>query len=210
VGVVVADAQPIMGLGMGETLRALGYDVLARVETADQLVEVVDRHQPGLALVDVTLPGLVPAMREIRAYGAHAPDVVLLAEPGQDELIVAGVCAGAVGSVPRAVCPEPLQKALMAVRAGESLIPRALVTEVLAELRLRAESTTEEPSSHISVLTTRERQVLEMMRAGMSTASIAEELVVAPVTVRTHVCAIRRKLHLRDGGLQHISPLRAS
>ena len=94
--------------------------------------------------------------------------------------------------------------------AGESLIPRALVPGVLAELRLRAESSNEEPSSHISVLTTRERQVLEMMRAGMSTASIAEQLVVAPVTVRTHVCAIRRKLHLRDGGPQHITPLRAS
>ena len=48
------------------------------------------------------------------------------------------------------------------------------------------------------------------MRAGMSTASIAEQLVVAPVTVRTHICAIRRKLHLRDGGPQHMSPLRAS
>jgi DNA-binding NarL/FixJ family response regulator len=210
VGVVVADAQPIMGLGLGEALRALDYRVLARVETAAQLVEAVDRHQPELVLVDLTLPGLVPAVREIRASRVQAPYVVLLAEPGQDDLIVAGVCAGAVGSVPRSVCPEPLRKALMAVRAGESLIPRALVPEVLAELRLRAESTTEEPSSHISVLTTRERQVLEMMRAGMSTASIAEELVVAPVTVRTHICAIRRKLHLRDGSPQHMSPLRAS
>jgi DNA-binding NarL/FixJ family response regulator len=210
VGVVVADAQPIMGLGMGEALRALDYEVLARVETADQLVEAVDFHQPELVLVGLALPGLLSAVREIRATGTHAPYVVLLAESGQDDLIVAGVCAGAVGSVPRSVCPEPLRKALMAVRAGESLIPRALVPDVLAELRQRAESTTEEPSSHISVLTTRERQVLEMMRAGMSTATIAEQLVVAPVTVRTHICAIRRKLHLRDGGPQHMSPLRAS
>ena len=210
VGVVVADAQPIMGLGLSELLRALGYTVLARVDTADQLVGAVDRCQPDLVLADLALPGLVPSVREIRATGTRVPYIVLLAEPGQDDLIVAGVCAGAVGSVPRSVCPEPLRKALMAVRAGESLIPRALVPEVLAELRLRAESTTEEPSSHISVLTTRERQVLEMMRAGMSTASIAEQLVVAPVTVRTHICAIRRKLHLRDGGPQHITPLRAS
>jgi DNA-binding NarL/FixJ family response regulator len=49
-----------------------------------------------------------------------------------------------------------------------------------------------------------------MMRAGMSTASIAEQLVVAPVTVRTHICAIRRKMHLRDGASQHMTPLRAS
>ena len=203
VGVVVADAQPIMGLGLGEVLCALGYAVLERVETADQLVEAVDRCQPELVLVDLALPGLAPAVREIRASGTQAPYLVLLTESGQNDLIVAAVCAGAVGSVPRSVSPEALLKALMAVRAGESLIPRALVPEVLAELRLRAESTTEEPSSHVSVLTTRERQVLEMMRAGMSTASIAEQLVVAPVTVRTHICAIRRKLHLRDWGPQH-------
>ena len=210
VGVVVADAQPIMGLGLAEALRALGYTVLTQVETADELVEAVDRCGPELVLADLAVPGLVPAVRTIRTSGSQAPYVVLLAEPGQADLIVAGVCAGAVGSVPRSVCPEPLRKALTAVRAGESLIPRALVPDVLAELRLRAESTSEEPSSHISVLTTRERQVLEMMRAGMSTASIAEQLVVAPVTVRTHICAIRRKLHLRDGSAQHMSPLRAS
>jgi DNA-binding NarL/FixJ family response regulator len=199
-----------MGLGLGEALRALGYSVLARVETADELVEAVDRCEPELVLVDLALPRLMPAVLAIRASGPRAPQVVLLAEAGQDDLIVAGVCAGAVGSVPRSVVPGPLRKALMAVRSGESLIPRALVPEVLAELRLRAESTSEQPSSHISVLTIRERQVLEMMRTGLSTASIAQQLVVAPVTVRTHICAIRRKLNLRDGGSQHMLPQRAS
>jgi DNA-binding NarL/FixJ family response regulator len=199
-----------MGLGLGEALSGLGYSVTARVETADELVAVVERCRPALVLVDLSIAKIIPAVATICSTGAAAPHVILLAEPKQAALIVVGVCAGAVGSVPRSVGPEPLRKALMAVRAGESLIPRALVSDVLAELRLRAESSIEEPSSHISVLTTRERQVLEMMRAGMSTASIAEQLVVAPVTVRTHICAIRRKLHLRDGGPHHTSPLRAS
>src|SRR4051794_21732887 len=109
-----------MGLGLGEALRALDYRVLARVETADELVLAVDGCQPELVLVDLALPGLLPAVRTIRTSGAHAPHVVLLAEPGQDDLLVAGVCAGAVGSVPRSVRPEPLRKALVAVRAGES------------------------------------------------------------------------------------------
>jgi DNA-binding NarL/FixJ family response regulator len=199
-----------MGLGLGEALTGLGYSVTARVETADELVAAVERCQPALVLVDLSITKIIPAVATVCSSGAQAPQVILLAQPNQADLIVAAVCAGAVGSVPRSVSPEPLRKALMAVRAGESLIPRALVPDVLAELRLRAASTNEEPSSHISVLTTRERQVLEMMRAGMSTSSIAEQLVVAPVTVRTHICAIRRKLHLRDGGPPHISPLRAS
>jgi DNA-binding NarL/FixJ family response regulator len=202
--------MPIMALGLGEALSTLGYAVTARVETADQVVAAVERCQPEIVLVDVTLPEIIPAVEAICSAGAQAPHVILLADAGQPDQIVAGVCAGAVGSITRSVGPVPLGRALMAVRAGESLIPRALVTAVLAELRLRAESACEEPSSHISVLTTRERQVLEMMRAGMSTATIAERLVVEPVTVRTHICAIRRKLHLRDGGSQHMTPLRAS
>jgi DNA-binding NarL/FixJ family response regulator len=210
VSVVVADGLPVMGLGLGDALSGLGYAVTARVETADQLVAAVERCRPEIALVDLRLPKIIPAVETIRSSGAQPPHVILLADGGQPDLIVAGVCAGAVGSIPRSVGSVPLGRALMAVRAGESLIPRALVPEVLAELRLRAESTSEEPSSHISVLTTRERQVLEMMRAGMSTATIAERLVVEPVTVRTHICAIRRKLHLRDGASQHMTPLRAS
>jgi DNA-binding NarL/FixJ family response regulator len=203
--VVVADASPIMGLGLDETLSGMGYSVTARVDTADELVRAVERCQPALVFVDLSIAKVIPAVATICSRGPRAPQLILLAEPEQTDLIVAGVCAGAVGSVPRSVDPVPLGKALLAVRAGESLIPRALVPDVLAELRLRAKSSSEEPSSHVSVLTARERQILAMMRAGMSTASIAEQLVVAPVTVRTHICAIRRKLHLRDGGPQHIA-----
>jgi DNA-binding NarL/FixJ family response regulator len=210
VRVVVADGMPIMGLGLAEALSTLGYAVTARVETADQLVAAVEGCQPEIVLADPTIPEIIPAVGTIASSGTQAPYVILLAEADRPDVIVAGVCAGAVGSIPRSVGVLPLRRALLAVRTGESLIPRALVPDVLAELRLRAESTSEEPSSHVSVLTIRERQVLEMMRAGMSTATIAERLVVEPVTVRTHICAIRRKLHLRDGGSHNVTPLRAS
>jgi DNA-binding NarL/FixJ family response regulator len=209
--IVVADGLPIMGLGLGEALTSLGYAVAARVETAGELLAAVERCEPEIVLVDLTLEHVIPAVEAIRSAGAGAPHVVLLAEAEHHlDLIVAGVCAGAVGSIPRSVSGVPLGRALMALRAGESLIPRALVPDVLAELRLRAESDNASPSSRISALTTRERQVLEMMRAGMSTATIAARLVVEPVTVRTHICAIRRKLHLHEGGAQHMTPLRAS
>jgi DNA-binding NarL/FixJ family response regulator len=203
--VVVADASPIMGVGLDETLSRMGYSVAARVDTAAGLLKAVERCQPALVFVDPSMAKIISALATICSRGAQSPQVILVAEPKQTDLIVAGVCAGAVGSVPRSVEPAPLGKALLAVRAGESLIPRALVPEVLAELRLRAKSSSEEPSSHGPVLTARERQVLAMTRAGMSTASIAEQLVVAPVTVRTHICAIRRKLHVRDGGPQHMA-----
>ena len=77
---------------------------------------------------------------------------------------------------------------------GESLLP---ATAGAARPRGAAgQALDSHDASHGSVLTGKERQVLAMMRAGFSTADIAERLVVAPVTVRTHVCAIRRKLQL--------------
>ena len=91
---------------------------------------------------------------------------------------------------------EVADRALSAAARGGTLLPRRLVPRVMAVLR--AEAMVHEPS-HGSVLTGKERQVLAMMRAGLSTAAIAERLVVAPVTVRTHVCAIRRKLKIERG-----------
>ena len=79
VRVVVAGASPIMGLGLEEALSGLGYSVTARVETADELVAAVDRSQPELVLVDLSIAKIIPAVATICSTGAAAPQVILLA-----------------------------------------------------------------------------------------------------------------------------------
>ena len=72
----------------------------------------------------------------------------------------------------------------------EAVVPRSMVLELLLELRGRGDGA--------DALTTRESQVLGMLRRGHSTAEIADRLVIAPVTVRRHISELVRKLGVED------------
>jgi DNA-binding NarL/FixJ family response regulator len=99
--------------------------------------------------------------------------------------------------VAKSIKPAGLTSAVRAVLKGEPAIPRALVG-VLME-RLRARST----RRHLSLpqrrgvdLTSREWEVLELMKAGASTREIAERLLISEITVRRHIGSVLKKLHV--------------
>lgn len=193
-GALIVSALPVMGVAVEAVLERCGYAGLGRLTYSDRLASQVRTTAPALVLVDLGLPGVVPAVRRLCAR-PDRPAVLLLAGDEHDGDVVGLVCAGAVGAVPRAVSPETLERVLLAVRAGELVVPRHLVSRVITELRRGVAA---DAGPRMPVLTRREQQVLDMLRAGFSTSAIAERLVVEPVTVRSHVCAIRRKLRLDD------------
>ena len=96
------------------------------------------------------------------------------------------VRAGAIGYVPEALGAERLRGIVRAAGEHEAVIPRSMVLELLLELRGRGNGA--------DALTSRESQVLGMLRRGHSTAEIADRLVIAPVTVRRHISGLVRKL----------------
>ena len=100
------------------------------------------------------------------------------------------VRAGAIGYVPGPLDGDHLRRIIDAVVAGEAVIPRSMVLELLLELR--------SGGAGGDALTGRESQVLGMLRRGQSTAAIAERLQITPVTVRRHVSELVRKLGVED------------
>ena len=202
-GAVIATATPLIGVALSAAVEGSGYRPASLVATADGLVALARARPPALALVDLATPHVVPAVREI-CVGRGRTTVVVLADDGQDDLVVRLVSDGVVGAVPRAAAPGALERALTAVRAGQAAIPRSLVGRVMTELRVAA---ARPQADGTPALTRREQQILELMNAGFSMSAIAARLVVAPVTVRTHVCAIRRKL--RSQGTAVTPPLLA-
>jgi DNA-binding NarL/FixJ family response regulator len=93
--------------------------------------------------------------------------------------------------------PARLPLALMGVLDGEAALPRRLVSLLIEEFRERKRRRRIPLVGRRSVeLTDREWEVLELMREGASTEEIAARLFISPVTVRTHVSAILRKLHV--------------
>ncbi len=152
------------------------------VETA---IRTAKAQQPDVALVGTAV--LAEWRAAICGICRAAPRcaVVVLADSEDPDDLVEAVRAGAVGYVPGALDIDRLRRVFRAVTAREAVIPRAMVSDLLSELRAGAAAG--------NTLTGREAQVLGMLRRGHSTARIAERLQIAPVTVRRHISELVRK-----------------
>ena len=161
-------------------------EICAEVDDAEQAIRVAKREQPDVCLVGDDLPG--SGIAAVRGICRAAPDaaVVVLTEVHDVDLLLDCVRAGAVGYVPGALDADRLRRIVRAVGEREAVVPRSMVLDLLLELRGRGNGA--------DALTTRESQVLGMLRRGHSTAEIAERLVIAPVTVRRHISELVRKL----------------
>jgi DNA-binding NarL/FixJ family response regulator len=167
---------------------ALGAEASVCAETADpdQAIRAAKQQQPDLALIGREITG--DWRLAVRGVCRAAPlcSVVVLAQSGDADDMLESVRAGAVGYVPGALDADRLRRVFHAVSGSEAVVPRAMVGELLAELR--------GARSADSGLTGREAQVLGMLRRGHSTAWIADRLQIAPVTVRRHISELVHKL----------------
>ncbi len=125
------------------------------------------------------------AVREISDTAPGTP-IVVLADSEEVGDLVELLRAGAIGYMPVSFEPAQLRRAIAAVRSAQAAIPRSMVRELVDEIR-SAERGAGGP------LTMREMQVLTMLQRGHSTAQIAEQLAVSPVTVRRHISDLMRK-----------------
>lgn len=147
-------------------------------------------------VVVITTPRPMDVSATIRALTADAgaPPVVVLSSSEALYDVVSAARAGAMGYLPTRMGEAGLGRALECVISGEVVIPRALLTLLRDELRMHGIAGLPGGDDTDTVLTRREREVLDLLRAGLSTQEISRHLVIAPVTVRTHVSSIVRKL----------------
>ncbi len=169
--------------------------ICATVADAPAAVRAAGEHRPDACVVDIDIPGGgIRALREIRARLPECVVVILSSAMTEDELLAA-LRAGAAGFLPADMDPERLSHTLRRVLEGEVAIPRALVGRLAEEFRdrqpQRRSLLLDGPATE---LTSREWQVLDLLRDGLTTSEIAQRLVLSPVTVRTHVNAIVHKL----------------
>ncbi len=151
----------------------------------------VDAH---VALLDSDLVGDagVDLARTIR-QAVSSPRIVLLADQGREQDVVPLLLAGVSGWVDKSHGLEHLLAAIRAVAAGEDWVPPRLLSVVMTSYRQTSES--RPPTREgILTLTSRERDVLAGMVAGLSRPQIAADLVLSEHTVRTHAQNVLRKL----------------
>ena len=196
---MIADDHPPTRAGVRHTLEGHGFKVCAEVGTATAAVEAALRERPDVCLLDIHMPGNgIRAAREIREQLPETA-VVMLTVSRDDADLFDALMAGASGYLLKDMDPDRLAAALKGVLEGEAALPRHLVGRLVDEFRTR-EGKRRLPifKQRGTPLTSREWEVLQFLREGMSTAQIAKRLFVTPVTVRTHVSSVLKKLQVPD------------
>lgn len=157
----------------------------------DAISKVVNLH-PDVVLMDLVMPVMdgIEATRQMTGQWPEMAMLVLTSFAAND-MVFPAIKAGALGYLLKDSSPEELIEAIRNVNKGEPSLHPSIARKLLDEMSHPTIST---PTS--DPLTGRELEVLRMIAQGMSNREIAEQLVVAEWTVRTHVSNILSKLHL--------------
>ncbi|MGW4319167.1 response regulator [Streptomyces sp. NPDC004684] len=198
--VLIADDQQMVRQGFGVLL-----DVQPDIEVVGQAVDGRDavakvaELAPDVVLMDIRMPEL-NGIEATRHVTAHAPGtrVLVLTTFDLDEYVYEALCAGASGFLLKDASADQLAEAVRVVAAGDALLAPGITRRLIAEFSRMNGRPRGPLKARVGTLTERETEVLALIAQGLSNAEIAERLVVAEQTVKTHVGRILVKLGLRD------------
>ncbi|MFF3852890.1 response regulator [Micromonospora sp. NPDC002575] len=197
--VVIADDEPTIRVGVATILTTdPAIEVVAEAADGGQAVELVRRHRPDIALLDIRMPRL-DGLSAAAQLAAMTPDVkvIMLTTFDEEEYVARALAVGASGFLLKAADPRELILGVRSVADGAAFLSPRIAQRVITQLgdglvRARTARTRLEP------LTTREREVLSLVGRGMSNQRIARSLSLAEGTVKAHVSAILLRLGLSN------------
>jgi DNA-binding NarL/FixJ family response regulator len=198
--VLICDDQALVRAGFRKLLEARpDVDVVGEAEDGLQAVDLSRRRRPDLVLMDIRMPRVdgIEATRRIVAASDGAVRVLMLTTFGNDEYVYESLRAGASAFLLKDASPEDLLAAIDTVARGDALLAPA-VTRAVIEAFVQSPTARPDLAPALSDLTTREREVLDLIAHGRSNAEIARELVISEATVKSHVGHILMKVGARD------------
>jgi DNA-binding NarL/FixJ family response regulator len=189
--VVVASDDPLSRDAFGAASTAPGIELLAAAgvtATTEQLIA----HHADVVVLDAQ-QSAVAALATLHRLRAVAPlvRVVVFSSPESVEFGLLCLCAGASGYLSKDIEPSALERIVRGLGRGETIVSRALASEVIARMRAAGRPA---GAPVTSALTAPERRLLELLRAGRTIESAAATLGVAESTVQRHLAGARRKL----------------
>jgi DNA-binding NarL/FixJ family response regulator len=185
--VLIVDDHPIMRVGIAAIIEATpDMTVVAHAGSGEEAVELFEKHQPDITLMDLRLPGMsgVEAIHTLIARHPDAKFVVLTTYEG-DEDIHQALQAGARSYIIKGMPHDALVNALRRVHSGGRFLPQPVSRALSSRI----------PNSDLSA---REREVLDLIAHGKSNKEIASQLGIAESTVKCHVSVILMRLNVGD------------
>ena len=201
--VVLADDDALLRAGLAVVLgTAADLGVVAEAGDGLQAVARCVAENPDVALMDVRMPGIdgIEATRRVLAACPETRVLILTTFP-DDEYVYGALRAGASGFLLKRASPERLLDAVRTVAAGEALLDPAVTRDLIHRYLAgppEAPGPSTEARRQLDRLTERERQVLRLVAQGRSNAEIAELLVIAESTAKTHVKRLLAKIDAHD------------
>lgn len=176
-----------------------GEVVCEPLDTAEAAVEAVAEHRPDVVLMDINLRGPMTGIEATKAIKESYPDtkVLVVTAFSEDDYLVPAVEAGASGLLEKWTSLDDVLDAIERVAAGEMLIDSTKLSRLMRTMAQKRESN-REATLLLEQLTEREREVLQLSAEGLSTAEVAQDLVISAQTVQTHVRNALAKLGARS------------
>jgi DNA-binding NarL/FixJ family response regulator len=202
VRVVIADDNLLVRRGIVGLLADGGIEVAAEASTGDELVRLVDDHEPDVAIVDIRMPPThtdegLQAAHEIRNRHPRVGIVIV------SEHVEVGVATRVLAESPerlgyllkrRVTDIGDFVGTLRRVAAGGAALDPQVVTGLIGAQR---------EESPVQALTAREREVLQLAAEGLSNQAIADRMVITLRSVEKYISTIFTKLDLPDTGSEH-------
>ena len=200
--ILLVDDQDLVRVGFRMILADVpDIEVVGEAADGAAAVETARRLRPDVVVMDIRMPvldGIAATRRIVREGDAPEVRVLILTTFDADEHVVEALRAGASGFLLKDVTPDGFVAAIRTVAAGEALLAPSVTRRLLDRFADRLPPVSEERHAALRDLTERETEVLTLIARGLSNREIADRLVVAEPTVKTHVSHVLDKLELRD------------
>jgi DNA-binding NarL/FixJ family response regulator len=195
---VVADDHALMRRGICDLLETEpGWEIVAQAVNGREAVDAVARTRPDVLVIDLAMPelnGLTAAREILRSF--PRVEIVLLTMHNTDQTIREVLECGARGYVLKSDAEQDLIAAVKAVSQGKPFFTPS-VAEVVLKGYLRQNARPETPE-RMQELTTREREVVQLLAEGKGNKEVAVAMKVSVKTVEAHRSNINRKLSIRS------------
>ncbi|MFA7533707.1 MAG: response regulator transcription factor [Tissierellaceae bacterium] len=196
--VLIADDHVLIREGIKQILE-LEEDihVVGQAGNGEEAFEMCESLKPDIVLLDINMPKLngIEALRKFKDMGIKSK-VIILTIHEDKEYILKTIKLGANGYLLKDSTADNLLKGIRRVAAGETYIQQSVAD--LVSTASDRDGTNDDTTDIISLLTTREYEVLILIAEGLNNKDIAEKLFISEKTVKNHVSNIFKKLELND------------
>ncbi|HSL44015.1 MAG TPA: response regulator transcription factor [Anaerolineales bacterium] len=178
---------------------ALRITVVGEAENGVQAVELAEKIQPDIVLLDLVMPQMdgIRATQKIIACSPNSR-IIILTSFGEDDKVLPAIRAGAQGYLLKDIPPDELVRAIREAYLGNVQLHPEVAKKLMSAVAAQEVTVSRLATKADGGLTEREQEVLYLIADGLSNREIADRMFISEKTVKTHVSNILGKLHLED------------